>query len=405
MKKSLVVPALILALFGLGAAPATASETPGAPASSVAQTTTVPSETSPRSETTSLSEESALPDDAADTSAGDPQESPQTPSSPSEAGNSTGEPDDDLVQPTPTAPSTGGPEATDAPSPTEPGGPSEPDAPSETDSPSTPEPPAPIDAAVTVSSKQISESDLYFDGLVISVSGLEPGDLVTNSLNEEAKVAQDSEVVFEYYPDDILDPGTIDFTITIKREGVDDQVIPAQFEILADEAYTQNPLTLSTDSLSVSEFLDSGVGFTGDGFEPGETAIALAFSDDTDALVYADENLTVTADGVASGVITSTEGEDIVPGTYFAYVAGESSFSFAEFTLTADAPASKSADDPAPGSHAGPGTSAESSTPSGSSLPRTGAELTGLSVGIALTVAGIAAVLFSRRRRSDSTAD
>lgn len=392
MKKSLVLPAVVLALIGFGTTPAAAAQTPDVPASASSPAATDSSEPSPSNE------QSAPSDDEPEAPVGHPAEATQTPSAPT----GTGETDDGAQPPTPTAPGTdldpkigtpvtdpdapeADPEATDTPSPNE-----------------TDDAQAPIDAAVTVSPEQISESDLYFEGVVIAVSGLEPGDLVTTSLNEDAKVAQDSQAEFEYYPSDLLDAGTIEFTVTVKREGVDDQVIPARFEIVADEAYTEGVLSLSTDSLSVSEFLDSGINFTSDGFGPEESVIAAAFSDEMDTLIYHDEHLTASADGVVSGTITTTEDEDIVPGTYFAYVAGESSFFWAEFTVTKDAPQQTSDDDPAAGAGAGSGASPAGSARSGSALPRTGADLTGLSAGIALTAVGIAAVLFSRRRRSST---
>ena len=308
-KKLALIPALALAIAGLGAAPAVAAPADVDTSLSVPAAATTPdaaTDESPASaDTTPAAPAPETPDagDADDTGAPAP-ETPETPA-PDESATGSDELDDEVTEDA---------EPTEAAS-------------------------APIAATVDVEPGTMTESEFYFDGVIITVSGLEPGDIVTNSLTDEVKKAKGSSVEFEYYDEEgtIEGPQTVDFTVTVERKDQEPKEIPGSFEITEDEEIEEGSLTLGTDSMSVSEFMKKGIPFTGEGFLPGEQAFAVAAKFETDEIIYLDENVEVSDEGVASGVIRPTETDDVKPGDYIVYAGGEEFGATAEFTLTDDA--------------------------------------------------------------------
>ncbi|GAA3849584.1 MULTISPECIES: Ig-like domain-containing protein [Brevibacterium] len=308
-KKLALIPALALALAGLGASPALAAPTD------------VDSAYSAPAAAESAPESTESTDDSATTEETEPTE--PTPSEDSDTDASATE--------TPDAPA-----ETESPAP---------DETADAEPTPTEEAAAPIEATVTVDPSTIDLYDFWEDGVVITVAGLEKGDVVTNSLTGEKKTAKGSTVEFDFFDDndEIYEAQVVDFTVTVKRGDQESQEFPGRFTITEEdyEDFEPGELSLSTNSMSVSEFKKKGIAFSGTGFAPGEITIAAAAKIDEDEfdaseLLYLDQNLKASDKGVVSGVIRPNETKNVKPGTYFAYASGEEQLSMAEFTLTAD---------------------------------------------------------------------
>lgn len=320
-KRLALIPALALAIAGLGATPALADTAAAdsaysAPAAAAAE----------NPETAEAADDAAAADDSATAPDTDPAE-PAPAEDPTPSDDSTSGDD---------APAT---ETPDAPAPAEDDDPAADETTDKADENPTPAS-APIEATVTVDPSTIDLIDFWFEGVVITVSGLEKDDVVTNSLTGETKTAKGSTVEFEYFDDaeEILEAQVIDFTVTVERGDQEPQEFPGRFTITDEDYgdYREGDLSLATDSMSVSEFKEKGIAYSGKGFISGETVFAVAAKYGTDEIIYIDDDVEVSQDGGVSGVIRATETNDIAPGEYFLFADGEEQYSMAEFTLTAD---------------------------------------------------------------------
>ncbi|WP_166969253.1 hypothetical protein [Brevibacterium atlanticum] len=287
--------------------------------------------------------------------------------------------------------------------------------------------PAQIDASVTVSPDEITESDLYFEGITVTVSGLEPGDRVTNSLDDEARAVRSSAVEFTYLPEDFVEAGVVDFTITVSREGVADQAIQSEFTVVSDSDAVEGTLTMSATRMTVSDFADKGIDFTAEPFAQGEPILGLAFSDDSEDALYFDDDLTADSSGRVSGTLTVNSDAEPAPGDYHFFVISDDAEAWADFTLTEDVvptePTSSGTESTGSKDTALPHAQNESTSreatstrwsragsawpesddaSESASLPRTGAELGSLGLGGALLIAGVAMVAITAHRRSES---
>lgn len=323
-KKLALIPALALAIAGLGAAPAVASPTTAE--TEVVGTASAPTESSP-AETEAPTEES-VPES-------EPSESPA-------AEADVPEPTDALPEPeAPTADVPESPDAATAPEapaanpssqePTESAAEETTDEDAEDQSET-----AAIDAKVTVDPPTVSQSEFYFTGVTVTVAGLEPGDVVTNTLTDDTLTARGSTVEFDYFDEDVFEPQVVDFTVTVVRGEAAPEKFAGSFTITDDEELEEGELSLATDSMSVSEFKKTGIAYSGEGFTPGETAFAVAGTVDAAEIIYLDENVEISEEGVVSGTIRPTETDDIAPGDYVLFAMDSAQFSSAEFTLTAD---------------------------------------------------------------------
>lgn len=191
-KKLALIPALALALAGLGASPALAAPTD------------VDSAYSAPAAAESAPESTESTDDSATTEETEPTE--PTPSEDSDTDASATE--------TPDAPA-----ETESPAP---------DETADAEPTPTEEAAAPIEATVTVDPSTIDLYDFWEDGVVITVAGLEKGDVVTNSLTGEKKTAKGSTVEFDFFDDndEIYEAQVVDFTVTVKRGDQESQEFP-----------------------------------------------------------------------------------------------------------------------------------------------------------------------------------
>jgi hypothetical protein len=295
------------------------------------------------------------------------------------------------------------------------------------DTEADPDAPAPIDASVTVSTDKVTEPYLYFEGITVTVAGLEPGDRVTNSLDDEATVARSSTVEFTYRPEGFVEPGVVDFTVTVAREGAVDQVIRSEFTLVPDPDATEGTLTMSTSRMNVSDFADKGIDFTAESFTQGGPILGFAFSDDSESALYFDGDLTADPSGRVTATVTANSDAEPTPGDYHLFVISANTEAWADFTLTEDVVQTESTNSgteskgskdsalphtqnestsrdstPAYWSRAGSAwNESEVDASEAASLPRTGAELGALGLGGALLIAGAAMVAITAHRRSE----
>ncbi|MGO3072151.1 MAG: LPXTG cell wall anchor domain-containing protein [Brevibacterium linens] len=137
-----------------------------------------------------------------------------------------------------------------------------------------------IEATVTTSPKEITAEDLADSekGIVVSISGLELGDKVEDSLSGVAEESAEGEsleynIYAEAAPEDI-ETGKVDFSVTITRDGEERVYDGLSFTVVEDEpeAPEVDPkISLNTDEISESDFAKNGVKVTGEGFTPGGT--------------------------------------------------------------------------------------------------------------------------------------
>lgn len=215
-----------------------------------------------------------------------------------------------------------------------------------------------LDVTVAVAPGSISQSDLAdrAKGVTVTVSGLQPGDTVTDTLTNDTTTAQGTVVEFTIYST-VDDPstiatGTVPFEVTVTR-GEESTTLEASFEVTADEETPTAPAvdpkaTLEATTITVSEFAGDGLKFTGEGFTPGGTvsvegaAVPPEGAQGTQsrtAAPQAEEQLRADENGNVVGTVVAAEGS-VEPGRYtVTFVDDESGEKTepAEFTVTADA--------------------------------------------------------------------
>ena len=138
-----------------------------------------------------------------------------------------------------------------------------------------------IEAKVTTSPKEITAEDLANKdkGIVVTITDLEAGDTIKDSLTGEAGVAEGDTFEYNIYstqPVEEIENGTVDFSVTITRDGEERTYDAQSFTVVDDtdepEAPAAEPkVSLSDDEMSQSDFAKNGVKVTGEGFTPGAT--------------------------------------------------------------------------------------------------------------------------------------
>ncbi|MFF8895329.1 hypothetical protein [Brevibacterium casei] len=237
-----------------------------------------------------------------------------------------------------------------------------------------------IAAKVSVSPQEISQTDLNNKdkGVVVTVTGLEAGDKVSDSLTGDAGEAKGDTMsynIFSAAKDASKIPtGTVDFTVTVKR-GEETQDIAASFTVVEDE--TEEPTapvvdpkaTLATKTITVSEISTDGLKSTGEGFTPGGTVSFAGGPAGSQAGPQADtqanEPLKADKDGKISGAFILAEGS-ATPGKYTLVLIDDESgkeTEALEFTITEDATDDPTEDPTTPAADAKLIISPESVTP------------------------------------------
>ena len=139
---------------------------------------------------------------------------------------------------------------------------------------------AAIDASLSVSPEEITPEDLADKdkGVDVTVTGLEEGDKVTDSLTDEEKtVPADGDFTFSvYYKGDAadLEEGPVEFTVTIDREGEESETLNGEINVVDDDAVDPIDASLKVDPKEITaEDLanrDKGVTVTVSGVKKGD---------------------------------------------------------------------------------------------------------------------------------------
>ncbi|TSI19693.1 hypothetical protein [Brevibacterium aurantiacum] len=209
---------------------------------------------------------------------------------------------------------------------------------------------AEINAAVSVTPQEISQSDFADQnkGVQVQITGLEAGDKVSDNVTydegDSTSVEGDTFSYSIYFTGEAADfePQTVEFDITVQREGEEDQVIPASFTVVEDgdaeepEAPAVDPkVSLNTEKIAASDFEENGLEVTGEGFTPGSTVNVMGNA--TQSPFFQDE---VKADdnGKISTTVEAPE-DGLEPGDYSVSAVDaetEEVSNYAKFTVTED---------------------------------------------------------------------
>lgn len=209
---------------------------------------------------------------------------------------------------------------------------------------------AEINAAVSVTPQEISQSDFADQnkGVQVQITGLEAGDKVSDNVTydegDSTSVEGDTFSYSIYFTGEAADfePQTVEFDITVQREGEEDQVIPASFTVVEDgdaeepEAPAVDPkVSLNTEKISASDFEKNGLEVTGEGFTPGSTVNVIGNA--TQSPFFQDE-IKADEDGKISTTVESPE-DALEPGDYSVSAVDaetEEVSNYAKFTVTED---------------------------------------------------------------------
>ncbi|MFE1084067.1 hypothetical protein [Brevibacterium sediminis] len=266
----------------------------------------------------------------------------------------------------------------------------------------------PIDASLKVSPKEITAEDLANKdkGVTVTVTGVKKGDKITDSLTGKSETADadgdyELHLWYEGNPDN-LEVGKVPFTVTIDREGTESETLNGNINIVAEDSDDDgdNPETPAEATLKVSpkkieaaDFANEkkGVTLAVENCEPGADVHFEVNPKGINVTAY--EN-TVKADdeGNASVNVFGTS-SDVAAyvGAYTATATCGDDTMKDSFTVTEGANGGGS--DGGDNGNAGNGGGDD-----GSQLPRTGADLGGLTTGALLLLVGGAAIALTGRK-------
>ncbi|MCS4592893.1 LPXTG cell wall anchor domain-containing protein [Brevibacterium sediminis] len=135
-----------------------------------------------------------------------------------------------------------------------------------------------IEAKVTTSPKEITAEDLANKdkGIVVTITGLEAGDKISDSLTGEAGSAEGDTFEYNIYstqPAEDIENGKVDFSVTITRDGEERTYDGLSFSVVDDTDEPEAPevdpkVSLNADKFTESEFAENGIKVTGEGFTP-----------------------------------------------------------------------------------------------------------------------------------------
>ncbi|GGC44194.1 hypothetical protein GCM10010974_28230 [Brevibacterium sediminis] len=283
----------------------------------------------------------------------------------------------------------------------------------------------PIDASLKVDPKEITAEDLANKdkGVTVTVTGVKAGDKITDSLTGEAETAEADgdyklHLWYEGNPDN-LEVGEVPFTVTIDREGTESETLNGTINVVGeddgddgnedgnddgkddgddgDDGETEAPaeasFTVSPKTIEAADFANEkkGVTLAVENCEPGADVHFEVNPKGINVTAY--EN-TVKADdeGNASVNVFGTSSDvSAYVGAYTATATCGDDTMKDSFTVTEGANGGGS--DGGDNGNAGNGGGDD-----GSQLPRTGADLGGLTTGALLLLVGGAAIALTGRK-------
>ena len=285
----------------------------------------------------------------------------------------------------------------------------------------------PIDASLKVDPKEITAEDLANreKGVTVTVSGVKKGDKITDSLTGETETAEadgdyELNLWYEGNPDN-LEVGKVPFTVTIDREGTESETLEGNINVVAedgdddgddgnedgnddgkdgsddgDDGETEAPadasFTVSPKKIEAADFANENKGVTlaVENCEPGADVHFEVNPKGINVTAY--EN-TVTADdegNVSVNVFGTSSDVSAYVGAYTATATCGDDTMKDSFTVTGGANGG--------GSDGGDNGNAGNGGDDGSQLPRTGADLGGLTTGALLLLVGGAAIALTGRK-------
>lgn len=138
----------------------------------------------------------------------------------------------------------------------------------------------PIEATLKVDPTEITPDDLVDNtkGIEVTVSGVQAGDIVTDSLTgEEREVSADGDFSFRVYREgnaDDVEPGKVPFTVTIDREGTESVTLKGEFTVVDDDAVDPIEASLKVDPKEITAkdlaTKEKGVSVTVSGVKAGD---------------------------------------------------------------------------------------------------------------------------------------
>ena len=285
----------------------------------------------------------------------------------------------------------------------------------------------PIDASLKVDPKEITAEDLADKnkGVTVTVSGVKKGDKIKDSLTGETETAEadgDYELHLWYEGDPAnLEVGKVPFTVTIDREGTESETLNGNINVVAEdgnddgnddgedgsddgkdgsddgddgdtEAPAEASFTVSPKTLEAADFANENKGVTlaVENCEPGEDVHFEVNPKGINVTAY--ENTAKADDeGNASVNVFGTSSDvSAYVGAYTATATCGDDTMKDSFTVTEGANGG--------GSDDGDNGNAGNGGDDGSQLPRTGADLGGLTTGALLLLVGGAAIALTGRK-------
>ena len=257
----------------------------------------------------------------------------------------------------------------------------------------------PIDASLKVDPKEITAEDLANKdkGVTVTVSGVKKGDKIKDSLTGKTETAEADgdyklHLWYEGNPKN-LEAGKVPFTVTIDREGTESETLNGNINVVEDEteAPAEATFKVSPKTIEAADFANEkkGVTLAVENCEPGADVHFEVAPKGINVTAY--EN-TVKADDEGNASVnvfgTSTNTSAYV-GSYTATATcGDDTMKDA-FKVTQGA--NGGGDDGNGGDNGNAGNA-------GSQLPRTGADLGGLTTGALLVLVGGAAIALTGRK-------
>ncbi|WP_432789885.1 hypothetical protein QYM46_16800 [Brevibacterium sp. K11IcPPYGO002] len=261
----------------------------------------------------------------------------------------------------------------------------------------------PIDASLKVDPKEITAEDLANKdkGVTVTVSGVKKGDTITDSLSGKSETADADgdyklHLWYEGNPDN-LEVGKVPFTVTIDREGSESETLNGNINVVGDddgetEAPAEATFKVSPKTIEAADFANDkkGVTLAVENCEPGADVHFEVNPKGINVTAY--EN-TVKADdeGNASvNVFGTSSNASAYVGAYTATATCGDDTMKDSFKVTEGANGG--------GSDGGDNGNAGNGGDDGSQLPRTGADLGGLTTGALLLLVGGAAIALTGRK-------
>ncbi|UZD61923.1 lipoprotein 17-related variable surface protein [Brevibacterium sp. JSBI002] len=211
---------------------------------------------------------------------------------------------------------------------------------------STPSEAQAIEAKVTTSPKEITAEDLANkeEGIVVTITGLEAGDKISDSLTGEAGTAEGDTFEYNIYstqPAEDISNGTVDFSVTITRDGEERTYDGLSFSVVDDTDEPEAPevdpkVSLNADKFTESEFAENGVKVTGEGFAP-DAAINVVGGNAQSP--FATKQITTDDEGKFSTTLKFEGDGDLPAGDYSVWAfdpEAETRSPAQDFTITED---------------------------------------------------------------------